>query len=112
MAMIKGITISYIRKIRTGTDPFGAPLWEESKEDVGNVLVAPASSVGITTSTDLNGKKMVYTLAIPKGDTHEWTDCEVEFFGHRWRSVGFPQKGIEDLVPLDWNQKVTVETYG
>lgn len=55
---------------------------------------------------------MIYTLAIPKGDTHEWTDCEVEFFGRRWRSVGFPQKGIEDLVPLDWNQKVTVETYG
>ena len=49
---------------------------------------------------------------IPKGDTHNWEDAEIEFFGERWRSVGMTTQGLEHMIPLEWNKKVLVEAYG
>lgn len=112
MAMIKGITVTYIGRIRTGKDEFDHPVYEEYEEDIENVLVAPASSTDIVDQNDLNGKKAVYTLAIPKEDTHNWADCRVRFFGQTWKSFGFPTMGIDELIPLGWNKKVMVELYG
>lgn len=97
---------------KTGTDPFGKPIYEEADIDVENVLVSPTSTDDIVNQLTLTGKKAVYTLAIPKGDTNDWEDKEVKFFGKRWRTFGFPIEGIEDLIPLDWNKKVMVERYG
>lgn len=110
--MIKGITITLIDKQETGKDPFGAAIYEDVPVPVDNVLVAPTSSDDVVNQLSLTGKKAVYTLAIPKGDTHDWEDKEVEFFGQRWRTFGFPAEGIEDLIPLEWNKKVMVERYG
>lgn len=97
---------------KTGTDPFGNPIYEETDIDVENVLVSPTSTDDIVNQLTLTGKKAVYTLAIPKGDTNDWEDKEVKFFDKRWRTFGFPIEGIEDLIPLDWNKKVMVERYG
>lgn len=110
--MIKGITITLIDKQETGKDQFGATIYEDVPVLVDNVLVAPTSSDDVVNQLSLTGKKAVYTLAIPKGDTHDWEDKEVEFFGQRWRTFGFPTEGIEDLIPLEWNKKVMVERYG
>ena len=109
--MIKGITVRLCVKEQTSTDPFNNPVFSENWVDVENVLVAPSTSDDITTSQDLYGKKAVYTLAIPKGDTHEWKDTLVEFFGQRFRTFGFPVQGIDENIPLDWNKKVMVEAY-
>ncbi|MDT2641211.1 hypothetical protein P7D52_00090 [Enterococcus dongliensis] len=109
---IEGITITLIDKQEVGKDPFGKPLYEDVSIPVENVLVAPTSSDDIVNQMNLTGKKAVYTLAIPKGDTHNWEDKEVIFFSQRWRTFGFPTEGIEDLIPLDWNKKVMVERYG
>jgi hypothetical protein len=97
---------------KTGSDPFGNPIYEEKDIDVKNVLVSPTSTDDIVNQLTLTGKKAVYTLGIPKGDTHDWEDKEVKFFGKRWRTFGFPIEGIEDLIPLDWHKKVMVERYG
>ena len=112
MAMIKGITVVLIEKTQVGNDPFGAPIYEEKEIPVDNVLVSPASSDDVISAQDLYGKKAVYTLAIPKGDKHNWEDCKVKFFGQIWQSFGIPIEGIEALIPLDWNKKVMVERYG
>lgn len=112
MAKIKGITIILVDKVKTGTDPFGTPIYEDQDIEVENVLVSPTSSDDIVNQMTLTGKKAVYALGIPKGDTHVWEDKEVKFFGERWRTFGFPTEGIEDLIPLDWNKKVMVERYG
>jgi hypothetical protein len=109
--MLKGITITYLRKLRVGTDDFNAPIYDLIGEPVENVLVSPTTSDDVVNSIDLTGKKLVYTLAIPKGDSHDWEDCIVEFFGKRFKSFGFPIQGIEDNIPLSWNKKVTVELY-
>lgn len=110
--MIKGITVTLVERRETGRDPFNHPVYEETETEVRNVLVAPASSDDVTGRTDLEGKKQVYTLAIPKGDTHDWEDVTVKFWGQTFKAFGYPQRGIEENIPLDWNMKVTVERYG
>ncbi len=109
---IKGIKVIIITKIQTGIDEFNAPIWKRVEEQVDNVLIAPSSSNEILSANDLYGKKAVYTLAIPKDDTHNWEDCEVIFFGRTWRTFGIPLEGIPELIPLKWNKKVMVERYG
>ena len=112
MAMIKGIPVIIRVKKQTGTDGFDKPVYEYMDEIVENVLVSPTNSDDIITTTDLTGKKAVYTLAIPKGDRHDWTDCIVCFFEQEWKTIGYPLEGIEENIPLDWNKKVVVERYG
>lgn len=109
--MLKGIEITLINETQTGTDSLKAPIYEDSEEIVENVLVSPASTSDLTDSLNLYGKKAAYTLAIPKGDTHDWRDRRVKFFGKTWRTFGEPIQGIDALVPLEWNTKVQVEVY-
>ncbi|MBR2854240.1 MAG: hypothetical protein IKG87_00190 [Clostridia bacterium] len=114
MAYLKGITVKISVKVPIGRDAFNREIFEDAMEDVENVLVAPLSqsSEEILNELSMNGKKARYQLAIPKGDTHSWEDTTVEFFGEKWKTIGFPTIGIEDLIPLDWNRKVVVERYG
>lgn len=108
---MKGITITLLSKVVCGTDPFGHPVYRTEEEEVDNVLIAPTVSEDIPTSIQLDAKKITYTLAIPKSDMHEWTNCMVRFFGHTWKACTAPIKGIDELVPGSWNQKVVVERY-
>ena len=109
--MIQGIQVVLHKKTKSGLDEFNQPVYTDSTITVENVLVAPASSQEITDALNLNGSKAVYTLGIPKDDANVWEDCEVEFFGEKWHVIGIPTKGIESLIPLDWNLKVMVERY-
>lgn len=111
MGMLKGITITLLDRVETGRDPFGNSIYQEQPVTIDNVLVAPTSADDVVNQLSLTGRKAVYTLAIPKGDTNNWENKSVEFFGQRWRTFGIPLSGIEELIPLDWNQKVMVERY-
>ena len=109
LAVFTGIDITIFSKTFKENDPLGNPIYTTKKETVQNVLVAPISAEEIIDSTDLEGGKVYYTLALPKGDTHDWNDVQVEFWGHTWKTYGMPTSGIEANIPLDWNTKVTVE---
>lgn len=98
-------------KTQSGVDAFNHPIYTEEAVVVDDVLVAPSTTDDIVTSTDLVGKKAIYTLGIPKGDTHEWENAKIEFFGKTWKSFGFVIEGIESNVPLRWHKKVMVEIY-
>ena len=111
MSRIKGITVTLINKVQTGTDAFNKPIYEDKEIEVENVLVVPTTTDDIPSQLDLTGKKAVYTLGIPKGNTDQWEDVEVKFFNQRWRTFGIPLEGIEHLMRLDWNKKVMVERY-
>ncbi|SON72865.1 hypothetical protein [Latilactobacillus sakei] len=111
MRKIQGITITLIDQVEMVRDPLGNPIVEDKPVKVDNVLVAPASADDITNQLNLTGRKAIYTLAIPKGDTHDWENKPVEFFGQRWKVFGIPLEGIDELIPLDWNKKVMVERY-
>lgn len=115
MALLSGITVVLITKEQTGTDAFNRPIETDVRQNVDNVLIAPVSQTSgldVINELSLNGKKATYILGIPKGDTHNWEDAEIEFFGERWRSVGMTTQGLEHLIPLDWNKKVLVDRYG
>jgi hypothetical protein len=112
MGLIKGITVTLYDRVETGEDEFHKTTYDEVPVEIDNVLVAPASASDIINQTNLEGKKAVYTLAVPKGDSHEWEDRKVEFWGEEWHTFGIPLKGIEGLIPLGWNMKVMVERYG
>lgn len=109
--MIKGITVNLINLVETGVDGFNRPIYEEHSTLVENVLVYPSSSDDVIEQLNLTGKRAVYTLGIPKGDTHAWQDQYVEFFGKRWHVFTIPTMGIEENIPLSWNTKVMVELY-
>lgn len=111
MTMIKGITVTLINRLQTGSDPFDNPIYKDVEIQVDNVLVTPTSTDDIVNQLDLTGKKAVYTLAIPKGDTNVWEDQKVSFFDKDWKVFGMETQGIEHLIPLDWNKKVMVERY-
>lgn len=110
--MIHGITVRLYVKTQTGTDDFGAPIFDETPKEVCNVLVGEPTSEDIVSSLQLYGKRIAYTLAIPKGDEHDWEDVTVEFFGQKFRTYGGVTQGIDTLIPLCWNKKVKVERYG
>lgn len=109
--MIKGMTVILVDKVKTGTDALNRPVYEEVEIPVENVLVGQPSTDDITSTLDLTGKKAVYTLGIPKGDTHNWKDRKVRFFGRDWKTFGIPMQGIEANIPLSWGMNVMVEAY-
>ena len=111
MAKIHGIQITLIDKQVVSVDPFGSPVVKDVEITIDNVIVAPATTEDVTSQMSVTGKKISYTLGIPKGDMHDWENKEVRFFGKRWKTVGIPLEGIEELTPLEWNKKVMVERY-
>ena len=111
---MKGVTVTLYEKTKTGVDAFNAPVWSETAVQVDNVLIGEPSSEEILSATELYGKKIRFMLAIPKGDTHDWTDSTVAWtdaYGraHRLRTFGFPIVGVEALVPGPWHMKVRCE---
>lgn len=78
-----------------------------TEETIDDVLIGEPTSSAPTDQTD--GRLLGYTLGIPKGDLHDWTDRLVEFWGKRFRTSGYPQQGIEANIPLRWGQNIKVE---
>lgn len=107
-----GITVKLYEKTQIGTDEFNRPIYEEIPEEIENVLIAPASVQEVLDTLNLTGKKIIYNLGIPKGDTHTWEDKKVEFLAETWHTVGYTQEGIETNIPTKWHKKVQVERYG
>lgn len=109
---IKGITVTLYEPTQTGTDALNKPIYTDIPASVDNVLVAPMSEVEQLETFNLTGRKAIYQLGIPKGDTHVWkAGMKVGFFGEEWRIVGKPVQGIIEMIPLSWNMKVRVERY-
>lgn len=103
--MLKGITVTLYERTQSGTDELGAPIYTETAAAVENVLVAPVSTAEQTSQSpaELLGRRSVYQIAVPKGDTHRWLNSRVEFFGQTWRITGGTKMGIEANIPLLWN---------
>lgn len=109
---MKGITVQLVQDTVTGYDPLGNPIIEETLVDVEDVLVGQPSTDDVTNTIQLYGKKIDYVLGIPKGDTHQWADKEVIIWGERFKTIGYPQTGIQENIPLRWGSNVKVERYG
>ena len=89
--MIKAITVQLYNVQELGRDEFDVPVRLPVPEDVPGVLVYPSSADAVVTDLQLYGRKSVYQLCIPKGDSHEWEDRLVGFFGKIFRTFGHTQ---------------------
>lgn len=108
---MRGITITLYDRTQSGVDSFNRPIYSETPVSVDNVLVTSSTDTEVVETLNLTGKRAIYTLAIPKGDTHVWEDRKVSFFGKDWRVINFAAGGIDHLIPLSWNAKVQVSRY-
>jgi len=111
---MRGVTVKLYQKVQVGTDPFGAPVYDEEPVTVENVLIGEPSVDDIATSTSLYGKSIQCVLGIPKGDTHDWKDKKVTWtdaYGteHVVQTFGFPITGVEANIPGPWHMKVRCE---
>ena len=109
---MKTTTVRLVIETKTGEDDFGNDIVTETIEEVPGVLVGSPTQDDIVNALQLYGKKVSYVLGIPKGDTHNWTDAEVEIWGDKYRTIGFPVTGESENIPLRWGQNVKVERYG
>lgn len=109
--MLKGIPVTLYKKQQTGTDELNRPIFDEIPVIIDNVLIMPTTYEEQVTGLNLNGIRLLYTLAIPKGDAHEWQDCRVDFFGQSFKVAGASVQTIDALTPTEWNKKVKVARY-
>lgn len=99
-------------KTKTGVDGMNNPVYDDSTVEVSGVLIGQPTTEEVTSSIALYGKRLSFVLALPKGDTHDWSDTEVEFWGRKFRTYGDVIEGIEENVPTPWHRKVMVERFG
>ena len=109
--MIQGMTVTLWNKTQTGIDGFGNPVYTWESKTVDNVLVGQPTAEERINELNLTGRMIAYTLGIPKGNEDDWENQIVEFFGHRFRTFGIPEQGIEANTPLSWHKKVKCERY-
>jgi len=111
VSMIKGSTIKLYELVAAGLDDFNRVIYNEVETEVSNVIIQPASNDDIVSESEVNGKHVAYILHIPKGDTHNWDDATVEFYGCKWKTFGSAMIYDVNLTPLEWNKQVKVERY-
>lgn len=112
--MIKGITVRLVNHIPAGENELGETISLPEWEEVENVLPGQPTAEQIVTDQQLFGKRTVYLLCIPKGDTHQWKDAEVVFLnkpwnGQRFRTFGPPIAYVEANTPTPWNKQIRCE---
>lgn len=109
---MKGTDIQIAVNTVVGYDEFGAPIIREDFETVKDCLVGSPTSEQITDALNMYGKKLVYVVGIPKGDTHTWENRKVMIWGEMYQTFGFCMTGIQENIPLRWGQNIRVERYG
>lgn len=108
---MRGETVILIDTIIEGVDPFGAPITSEIQIQVDDVIIGSPSVNDAVNELNLTGKSLLFTLGIPKTDTHDWKDKTVIIRGQRFRTYGFPLTQTAANVPGRWNTQVKVEAY-
>lgn len=109
--ILKGETVTLIVKEQTGLDDADRPIYTETEVQVENVLIGQPTTDELTTEMNLSGRRIAYVLGIPKGDTHDWENTTVRFWGKTYRTIGSPMRGVEANIPLSWGMNVKVESY-
>lgn len=109
--MIKGEDVILYETTITGVDEFGVEEYSETETIVHNVLVGSPLFEEAVNELNLTGRRLAFTLGIPKGDTHNWKEKKVMIRGELFRTYGYPLTQLEANVPTPWNTQVKVERY-
>ena len=106
-----GQTVILYEKTQVGMNALNTPVYTVTAVNVPNVLIGQPTTQEAIDVLNLYGRKIEYVLGIPKGDTHDWENQKVSFFGEEFRTFNIPTQGIDHLIPLDWNKNVMCERY-
>ena len=109
--MIRGISVVLTERTQMGVNEINEPVYEETEVTVENILVGSPKTDEIDDALKLYGKRLAYTLYLPKGDSHNWENAKVTFYGRTFRTFGLPMELIEENIPeaVSWNARVRVE---
>lgn len=109
------IPVTLYEEVQTGVDALNHPTVEKYPVIVEGCLVAPIANDAPVTATQLETRHEAYTIAIPKGDAHNWIEKDVIFVlaGNmiRAKTYGSVRVGIEELVPTMWHGQINCERY-
>lgn len=105
---MRGETVILNTRTESTPDAFNDQTWTYTPASVDNVLIGQPTAEEAQTSIDLYGKRCELMLGIPKGDTHDWEDTTVVFWGRTWDTIGPTLMGIEANVPTPWHRKIRV----
>lgn len=109
--MIKGKTIILLNKVQKGVDAFNRPIYDEEAIEVENCLYMPASITDRVETLNLTGRRVEYTVSVPKGDDHNWENQVIIINGRKYKVFTPVEETIDELTPLRWNKKFKVEAY-
>lgn len=113
MSMIPTESVILHEKTLSGADDFGHETWTETDATIDGVIVGEASTSDVESAIEVYGKKLSYTLGIPKGDTHNWEDANVTIRGKLFHTIGIPLQITHGGMPTwwQWDKKIGVEIY-
>ena len=106
--MIRGTDVAVIRRTVDSRDDMGEPVFSESRETVGNVLVAPSSTDEMDETNRMFGITCDLTLHFPKSYTASLEGCAVDVGGTLYRVLGDPQPYMVGNTPTPWNRAAKV----
>lgn len=106
-------TVRVLRRVRTGTDTMGEPIWKWEPEDVERCTVRPLDPKDVAperSETRPNGYIEGFRIQLPKGYTAPLAHCKVVLI-ERDSEREYLVEGDRGPVmgsPLIWNRRVEV----
>lgn len=102
--MIRGRQAVVVRRVQSGTDEMGDPVFTETEETVANVLAAPSSTDEMDETNRAFGVVCEMTFHFPKSYTASLEGCRVRWGGREYRVIGDPQPYMDENTPTPWNR--------
>ena len=107
--MISGETVTVYTRQLAGVDGFNNNTYSFAEETLNNVIVAPGEPQNETDDSRPDGKRVEYTIYLPKEYTGDLTGGKATVRGRTLNVIGIPKVYTDDNVPMQWNMVVKLE---
>lgn len=104
------IPVKLYERVENGVDDFGIPKYTEKPVVINKCLVAMGQHNQLLDNNTTPVALDTFTIAIPKGDKHDWRNSRVEFelggIVFVCKTNGDYLLGVEDAMPLMWHKQI------
>lgn len=110
MAGIKGIQLTFNRKVQSGTDALGDPIYKTETISVDNCLIAPISEpANAREQQAMTAGKMQVRIHLPKSFTGDISNSTVVWDKHTYQVDQQGDKLMDENTPGPWNKYFRAE---
>lgn len=107
---MRGITLSFKKKVENGTDDFNNATYETQTIDIDNCLIAQVTEpIDRVESAALERNVTVVRIHLPKADDRDVSNSTVIYNGETFRVIGRPVAFMPENTPTDWNRYMRAE---